>query len=112
MSESPHLSYDVLHKIRVILDYIRVELRARPSVIICCHVRTLSTVAEKADRRGILRLLVKRSRLVSPFQRCPDPADPSHPPASEGTSAGTVASSLGTDSLEWIRIMEARLDQN
>ena len=40
-----------------------------------------------------------RRRLDSALQHCTDPADPDHPPASEGTRPRIVADALGTDSV-------------
>jgi hypothetical protein len=53
----------------------------------------------KAGRRGILRLLFRRTRLGSALQHRSHPARPRHPPESEGTLPRIVPDALGTDSL-------------
>jgi hypothetical protein len=64
------------------------------------NVRPLSTFAEEAAYRGVLRLrLPRRRRLESPLQHCSHPACPCYSAKSQGARAGIVADALGIDSL-------------
>ena len=75
------------------------QIKDPTSNAIMKHVRTLPIVAEEADRRGILRDSVRRTRLGTPLQHRADPAHPSHPPEPEGTATRDVADAMGTHSL-------------